>query len=206
MLQGSSDDHVNDLGFAMAYTCRILPEMPKTQTAVLQFFDEPDPSRLGLLVEVKPSTSPSWIGSFQPCHEDYPLTGVYACPSPEQVCIVNQGAGYLVNVNQPSNWERIHVIPILGVQRVPDRPILLFWDFQDLAAYGPEGLLWRIERLSNDGLTITEVTASAITGISCRPLNRTPYEEEVPFRIDPLTGKTEGGRESSGTRFRRSPQ
>ncbi len=185
---------LQDLGFEHHYKCKVLPEIPKTGLNPIRFFGQGgDSSQPALIVEFQPDGGAPWIGNFEPLDPDYPLTGIYACPSPHQVCIVAQGEGYLVRVNAPSEWERLPVAPTLGIERVPDRPILFAWDFQDLLAYGPGGLIWWVERLSLDGIRILEVTSEVIRGVSIGPLNEPPYEQELPFCIAPETGDVEGG-------------
>ena len=63
-------------------------------------------------------------------------------------------------------------------------------DAQDLIAYSKNGLIWTIDHLALDDLQITLVSREAIKGFA-----RDPASGKVPFSVDPVTGRLEGGSE-----------
>ena len=70
----------------------------------------------GVLVEVFNAKGENWtgvfaFGSFSPKG----ITGVYHLPDESRFCVVSKGDGYIVNANDPSDWQEISLIPILDV-------------------------------------------------------------------------------------------
>jgi hypothetical protein len=120
---------------------------------------------------------------------DYPLTGVYAAPSGRHLFVIAEGEGFYVPVDRPDDFTPIPGRPILGLGRVPERPIVVFWGFQDLAAYGPDGMLWWLDHLSTDDLAVERIEADAIQGTIWDPSAREGEDDRIPFRIDPSTGE-----------------
>jgi hypothetical protein len=78
--------------------------------------------------------------------------------------------------------------PVLAVARVPERAILLFADFQDLCAYGPNGIIWWIKRLALDALKVESITAGVISGSG-----NDSNGQQLHFQVDPATGRYQGG-------------
>ena len=131
-----------------------------------------------------------WIGNFEPGVEG--LTGIFATPSEDIVCIVVKGQGYWVPVKSPKNYEIIPIIPIKEVKPVPGKNVMIFIDYLRIAAYGENGLLWKTKNLSWDGLKITEITQSKIKGLAWDM----PNSKKVEFIVDVMTGLHEGGSNS----------
>jgi hypothetical protein len=105
------------------------------------------------------------------------------------VFVVSNGQGYVVSARRPEDWLRLETLPIRGVRRIPAKPYVLMWDFQNLDLYGPAGLVWSLEDLSTDDLEITGVTSETITGRAKDPLK----ERMVDFAVDVGTGRVSGG-------------
>lgn len=138
-----------------------------------------------LLVRICPDQAAPWLGAFE--FFDYSATGLYGMPSGSELLVVAGGMGYVVSVCDAAQWHRLPIIPVLGVRRVADCPILTLWDHQDLAAYGPEGILWRVTRLGQDELVVESADASGIAGtIWC---GGAPGSGHVRFVVDPWSGR-----------------
>jgi hypothetical protein len=75
------------------------------------------------------------------------------------------------------------------VRVVRERGLLVFADYLVLTAWGRNGKLWATERLSWDGLRITEVTADEVRGFGWEA----PADREVAFVVDLATGRHRGG-------------
>ena len=146
-----------------------------------------------LWFEVSPVDGEPWIGGFE-CGPGR-LTGLFATPSSEVLCVVVKGQGFWVSVLAPGGYEIIRSLPIQQVFVVPGKRVLVFADYTELEAYGGSGFLWRTERLSWDGLKVTEVTAEAIRGTAWD----SPANREVSFSVDTESGASEGG--SSPARY-----
>lgn len=146
-----------------------------------------------LWFKVSPLDSKSWIGGFE-CGPGG-VTGLFATPSRQVLCVVTKGQGYWISVLDPANYEIVRSIPIQDVITVPGERKLVFVDHTRLAAYGPSGFLWLTDDLSWDGLTVTEITADTIRGTAWD----SPANREVSFSVDTELGASEGG--SSPTKY-----
>jgi hypothetical protein len=141
-----------------------------------------------LLVEVIPSYGGEpWQGRF--VQGPGGVTGLWATPSPTTLCVVASGQGYWVPVLVPQGFSEVRCNPVKKVFAVPGRSIIVFASYTELAGYGPTGLLWVTQRLSWDGLTITDVTEHHIRGLAWD----SPADSEVPFVVDVDTGEHQGG-------------
>ena len=186
---------LTNLGFEAKYSVERLDSPPRGR--VREFRQPRRSGRAGELVletgseslwlEVNPSDGESWIGGFE-CGPGR-LTGLFATPSPDVVCVVVKGQGFWVPVLLPGDVEIIRSLPIQEVFAIPGKPILVFADYTELEAYGEGGFLWRTERLAWDGLKVTEVTAETIRGMAWD----SPANREVPFAVDTESGASEGG-------------
>ena len=141
----------------------------------------------GLWVKFSVRDGKTWIGVFA---FDYPsppaFCRVVSSSDPNRVCVISNGAGYLVRTDKPEVWEKIPLIPILGVRPVPAHGMLIFSDLTRLAAYNSNGLIWRSPQVCWDGLRIVEVTNQRIQGLGYDPTNSTSHER--PFAVDLKTG------------------
>jgi len=175
------------LGFPSAYQARVLEREPpgarphyftvaRMSTAYLQ----------GLVVEVAPHDAEPWVGVFAGVNRRYP-SGVYASPMPDRVIVVCEGAGYLVPVHRPTAFESLATLPVREVRRISGAELLLLVGVQDLVAYGPDGLLWRVERLSREELTVESVDPAVVRG------SATTDEGTAAFQVDARTGAVIGG-------------
>lgn len=176
------------LGFVAHYRARILPGLPGEGHGSLQFA-RPGQSihREGLVVRVDGKDGGAWVGNFQRGPEG--LDGVFPTPSPSVVCVVAGGQGYLVPVDNPTEYVVVDAMPIKEVRAIAAKGILIFVDYVRLVGYGPSGCLWRTRRLSWDGIRLTDVTPERIAGFGRDASQGT----EVPFSVDVDTGRSEGG-------------
>jgi len=138
-----------------------------------------------LMVEVT-AQSAEWSGAFEYGHPDYSLTGLFALPSPDHLLVLARGTAYIVPVHAPATWRLPPTYPVLGVGRVIGADLVMLWDFQKLAVYGPEGLLWSIDEVATDDLTVTEAHGGLLRGTLTNGGSL-----GVPFRIRAHTGEVE---------------
>jgi hypothetical protein len=179
---------IQDLGFPRRYECEVLPGLPGTGPLPYQFrFEGQSTHSEGLVLKVTPDHGETWVGNFQ--RGDSGLSGAYGHPLETSVIAVARGQGYIVVTHQPTQYELVRSYPIRDVRRVPDLPLVLFADYTELTAYGPEGMVWMTPRLSWDGLRITEITPEVIRGLGWSA----PEDREVEFLVDVRTGHHKGG-------------
>lgn len=95
----------------------------------------------------------------------------------------------MVMSDEPSRYEDIPVYPVMGVFPAREANLLLFSDYTSIAAYGIDGKAWQSDRISWDGLRISEVTAKHIKGIAWSA----PEGKEVQFLLDITSGRQVGG-------------
>lgn len=88
---------------------------------------------------------------------------ITSCPHPEFLCVVIFGSGYLVKVDQPTNWCEIPVHPIEQVLPCAADGLLLMSDSTGVIAYGRTGQLWRTRpRNVTDDLVMDEMHAGRL--------------------------------------------
>jgi hypothetical protein len=134
-------------------------------------------------VRVAPSGGSAWVATFQ-------LNGaacaLFGMPSGDELLVVGGGESYVISARNPDHWYQPPVWPVCGVRRVVGHPIVLLWDFQNLAACGPRGVLWETERLGDDEVVVEHDDAQGIVGSAWR--GGAPGTGHVTFLIEPTTG------------------
>lgn len=175
--------------FPHAYAIEQLTELP---SAAPKRYFYPGASGLGghdgLLVKVRPVDGEAWLGTFAFGHSSpRGISGIFSTPDPQRICVVSRGAGYLVNIALPTDWELVSADPIMDARPILAQGIIVFADWTDLVAYGADGMKWRTNRLACDGLTITEVTENHIKGTFSKG------GEAGCFAVNLKTGEHVGG-------------
>ncbi len=155
-----------DLTFSHQYDVDIIRELPSPLGKVKQLYfpnDSENRGRGGLLVKVTPYEGNPWIGIFA---ATYPspktVSGVFSCPNKHYLCVVSGGAGYYIQVSNPQIWKDIPIYPITDVHTLSQAQKIILVDFQGIAAYGHEGLLWNISNPAWDGIKVNAITHDEI--------------------------------------------
>jgi hypothetical protein len=79
---------------------------------------------------------------------------VVGWPDEESFCVIKTGTGVVVRASDPRADREIDAFPICDVLPVGEHGMVVFADFTNLSAYGPDGLVWRSDRLVMDELQI----------------------------------------------------
>ena len=117
-------------------------------------------------------------------------TGVFACPDPQELCAVAGGYAYVIDTAQPERSTHISLKPVVEVRPVIAQELLLFVGFHTIAAWGRNGFAWESARLSWEGVRVTGIlSGDTLHGMGWNLLT----DREVPFTIDLLTGRHQGG-------------
>jgi hypothetical protein len=141
-------------------------------------------------VRVTPKGTTPWTGVFACGFDSNKVaSGLYSHPDPDRLCVVAGGYGYITIVRDPELYERVIAQPVVSVHPAREAGLLLFADFTNISAYGPEGVVWRTERLTWEGLRITDVSATSVRGYGWDM----PKDREVEFTVDLRTGQHVGG-------------
>jgi hypothetical protein len=144
-----------------------------------------------LTLRITPAQSTPWVGSFARGFAGDELgSGVYAWPDGESLAVVSAGYGYVLKpADQGKNWVRLQPNPITDVRVIAEQKLIVFTDFTHMYAYGAEKNMWKSERLSWDGITVTKVATNHIFGLAWDAMQ----DKEVEFAIDLRTGEHTGG-------------
>jgi hypothetical protein len=146
--------------------------------------------RSGAYVRVAPEGAPAWIGFFVLGFDSEQVaSGIYSCPNAAWLCVAVGGYAYVINTTHPEDWFQIAQRPVVAIRSIPELNLLLFTGFTDINAVGESGLLWTTERLSWEGLSISKIDQSSLHGLGWDAI----ADKEVPFEVDLLTGKSQGG-------------
>jgi hypothetical protein len=178
-----------DLALPHSYEVEELGELPGTGrfSVPLIFFPPPKgrPEHDGLWLKVKPSSGRGWVGVFKFGYSSPPaFSRVVSTPHPNRVCVISNGAAYVVEADEPEVWGQIPVSPVLDVRMIPEHGLLVFADFTRLAAYGSSGLAWQSPSVCWDALKIVSVTRETIEGTGYDPT----ISRESRFVVDLKTG------------------
>jgi hypothetical protein len=115
--------------------------------------------------------------------------GVWSCPIPGQMCAIAGGYAYVLDVGNPENWMQIPYRPVTWIGAAPEHKLLLFASFHRLWALGVEGQAWETDRLSWEGLRVTEIEGQHLQGFGWD----LETDAEVAFKVDLSTGEHSGG-------------
>lgn len=154
---------VEDASFAHLYDYELLRERPGGP-ALTYFYPggRTDGGRDGVLTRFHRSAAPSWVGVFASGTIPGGTSGIYTHPDARCVCVVSRGDGYIVRVDEPTQWTAIAAHPIFDATAVPDCHVLVFATYTDIVAYGVDGLVWQTGRLALDELHITRVEGANV--------------------------------------------
>jgi hypothetical protein len=176
-----------DTRFAHAYEYTLLRERPGGPT--LTYFypgARTDGGQDGILVRFAMSGAPPWIGVFALGTTPGGASGVYTHPDAYRICVVSYGNGYIVRVDDPTQWTEMESGPIFGALAIPDHGLLVVATYSELIAYGTDGPVWQTERLALDQLRITSAQGNCIYACA----NRIDGDD-IAVTVDATTGKAD---------------
>jgi len=179
-----------DLTFPHGFVCEVLDELNESTTARRFFPDGRAGGQDGINVRVRPEIGETWIGTFAFGNPGkVGISRVLSMPDPAKLCVVARGAGYIVSVSDPRTWETVRAIPIIDIRVVQSAELVLFANYTEILAYGKDGVTWRTQRLTWDGLKILSVGDRTLVG------EYWDLREEgmQRFEVDLATGAARGG-------------
>ena len=144
-----------------------------------------------LTLRITPADSAAWIGRFaRGFASDELPSGAYAWPDGVSMAVVAAGYGYVLKPSEHGkNWVRLQPNPITDVRVLPEHNLIVFTDFTHMFGYGAQKTVWKTERLSWDGITVTKVATNHIFGLAWDA----EQNKEVEFVVDVRTGEHTGG-------------
>jgi hypothetical protein len=103
--------------------------------------------------------------------------------------VIAGGYAYVVKADNPAQWVQLEQRPVVELRTVTDQQLLLFEGFTSITAVGPNGVTWNSERLSWEGLRVTNIRSGVLRGFGWDALS----DKEVAFELDLRTGRHKGG-------------
>jgi hypothetical protein len=147
-------------------------------------------NRGALHLLVKPATGGTFLATCALGFRDKSLpSGVFACPTPDDMLAVAGGYAYLVNTTTPERCVHLPLRPVTQIVSAIDEGLLLLAGFHTVAAIGATGLLWESAKLSWEGVKLGEIRDGKLFGEGWNMQT----DREIPFSIDLRTGAHEGG-------------
>ena len=111
-------------------------------------------------------------------------TGLWSAPKPEEICAVAGGYAYLIDTAQPERFTMIPYRPVLEVRPALAEGLLLFASHHSILAWGREGQAWESQKLSDEGVAMTEIADGVLRGVGWEIKS----DREIPFAIDLRSG------------------
>lgn len=147
-------------------------------------------ARGALLLEVHPAAGGNFLATCALGFEgEGPLSGVWSCPAPHEMCAVAGGYAYLIDTRSPERCTHLAMRPVVEVRALPDHGLLVFSGFHQMAAWGADGMAWQTARISWEGIQISRVEGDTLHGMAWDMAS----DRDVPFTVDLRSGKHEGG-------------
>ncbi len=180
-----------EFAFPRSWQAEILPQRPvilPPRTFVYPRSAE-EIERGALEILVRPANAQQFLATFALGFADPAApSGIWSCPAADELCAVAGGYAYVVNTQAPAQFAQIAFRPVLQVQPLPEHHLLLFAGHNALLAWGKTGQAWHTERLSSEGMRITEIRRNELSGFGWDLLT----DREIPFTIDLRTGERSG--------------
>ena len=185
--------------FASNYEVRLLAASPPVHP-VEKLYHYPveleEGDRAGVYVRVEPQGKSPWTGFFALGFDsDMAVNAICTCPDPDSLCMVAGGYAYVVKASDPAEWFRIEQRPVTALRVITDPTLVLFAGFTSITALGSSGIKWTTERLSWEGISISEIKGNELQGLGWDAI----ATKEVPFAVDLHTGRHSGGARPQGS-------
>jgi hypothetical protein len=114
----------------------------------------------GVLIRVTAAEGKPWIGVFPPGEQRHGphQPSILGAPDELSFWVVNKGMASVVRSDDPLINDFVPaLLGVTGFAVAPEYELVLFTDIFDLFAYGPDGAVFKSERLAEDDLTVRRV-------------------------------------------------
>jgi hypothetical protein len=112
-------------------------------------------------------------------------TGLWSAPNPDEICAVSGGYAYVIDATAPERFTMIAYRPVLEVRPLLAQGLLLFVGHHAILAWGRDGQAWESEKLSSEGVTVTSIDGSVLSGLGWDLMT----DKETPFSLDLRSGR-----------------
>ena len=182
-------DPTVDLTFPRAWRATILADNPTTLPARHYIYpteaDEVEQGALEVQIKSTAQGAQTFLATCALGFRDQMVpTGIWACPRKEEICAVSGGYAYVIDTAAPENFTMIEMRPVMEVRVVVPQGLLLFVGHHAIHAWGADGLAWESEKVSDEGIKITDIAGGILQGKGWEM----KADKEVPFALDLPTG------------------
>jgi len=178
-----------DLGFPHHWQAEILAVrpliLPQRHFVYPQVAEEVERGALEVLIRPEPSDAQPFLATCALGFRDPAApTGLWSTPKPEEICAVAGGYAYLIDTSAPERFTMIPYRPVLEIRPIVLEGLLLFVGHRSILAWERDGQAWESEKLSDEGVTITEITDGVLRGAGWNMKTG----RETPFALDLRSG------------------
>jgi hypothetical protein len=111
-------------------------------------------------------------------------TGIWSMPNPQEMCAVSGGYAYVIDTSSPERFTMVPFRPVLNVLPATGANLLLFVDHRSILAWGKDGGAWHSPKLSDEGVTITDIQGGTLHGAGWSMM----ADKDTLFTLDLRTG------------------
>jgi hypothetical protein len=157
----------DDLGFKPSYMCVVNPEFPPSGFWTQPFFDFSTDGSISnvvrenftapLLVRISARDRDDWIGRFDSGIGGGSVSGAFACPNGQEICVLVGGNAYVVDVLRPETGSVIRQDQIYQVLAARSLNLLLLVRNGNIVAIGENGVAWDGPMLTLDELSVEDI-------------------------------------------------
>jgi protein-tyrosine phosphatase len=178
-----------DLTFPHAWRANILADTPTTLPA-RQFIyppeaEEVEQGALEVLIRSTAQGAQPFLATCALGFSDPAVpSGIWSAPRRDEICLVSGGYAYVIDTAAPENFTMIPFRPVMEIRPVVAQGLLLFIDSQGILGWGADGQAWVSEKLSDEGIKITDIAGGILHGTGWDMKT----DRETPFALDLMTG------------------
>ncbi len=144
---------------------KILPDIPANYNLEEFKVTDKEISQTGLIVEIISNTGSKWLGNFQSgCSK---FSGVYQYPNKNDLIVVSQGQGYIVNPESKQLLSSFagNIIDVIDIPHLlKDTYCILFINEYKLLCHDSSGFRWQNTEISWNKVRELQVNDFRLTG------------------------------------------
>lgn len=165
--------------------------LPKRNFVYPRQAEEVEQGALEILVDpLRPEVQPFLATCALGFRDPSVPTGIWSAPHPDWLCAVAGGYAYLIDTTAPEDFTMIPYRPAMQIlpahtEGQSDARCLLFVGHHSILAWGEDGQMWESNRLSDEGVTISQVHSGVLHGMGWQMRS----DKEYAFRLDLCTGQ-----------------
>ncbi len=178
--------------FPANYIARVV-ELPPTGGVEKEFVAKNADGR-ALTVRIEPANGLAWTASFaSPIPGVRALSGMFATPSPESLCVVERGTAFAGDVRTGVGFDTpLDISPVVEVTPLVSVGLLLLQSPWEIAGLDSRGTRWISRRIAVDGFRVLGLRDGQIVGVADTQI------EARSFSVNARTGEVSGAPDLPG--------